>query len=61
MSNPLPRIEAVQERLQLPVSWYVDPTMHALGRDDRGPYQEPLEDGMVHFHRWLRAKVEPHL
>lgn len=30
MSNPLARIEAVQERLQLPVSWYVDPSMHAL-------------------------------
>lgn len=31
------------------------------GLDDVGPYQEPLEDGMVHFHRWLRAQVQPHL
>ena len=27
----------------------------------RGPYQEPLEDGMVHFHRWLRSQLGPHL
>lgn len=31
------------------------------GREDVGPYQEPLEDGMVHFHRWLRKKLSPHL
>jgi len=31
------------------------------GLDDVGPYQEPLEDGLVHFHRWLRGQVEPHL
>lgn len=31
------------------------------GLDDAGPYQEPLEDGMGHFHRWLRAQVQPHL
>jgi phenylpropionate dioxygenase-like ring-hydroxylating dioxygenase large terminal subunit len=22
------------------------------GDDDAGPYQSPLEDGMVHFHQW---------
>lgn len=27
------------------------------GADDRGPYQQPLEDGMVHFHRWLRGEM----
>lgn len=27
------------------------------GTDDRGPYQQPLEDGMVHFHRWLRGQL----
>ncbi len=31
------------------------------GLDDAGPYQVPLEDGMVHFHRWLRTQVAPHL
>jgi choline monooxygenase len=31
------------------------------GIDDVGPYQQPLEDGMVHFHRWLRDQVGPHL
>ena len=35
--------------------------LFALGLDDVGPYQEPLEDGMVHFHRWLRAQLAPHL
>lgn len=31
------------------------------GLDDVGPYQEPLEMGLVHFHRWLRDRLEPHL
>jgi choline monooxygenase len=31
------------------------------GLDDVGPYQTPLEDGMVHFHEWLRRQVQPHL
>ena len=35
--------------------------LYAQGLDDAGPYQVPLEDGMVHFHRWLRHRVEPHL
>lgn len=35
--------------------------LHRRGVDDFGPYQVPLEDGMVHFHRWMRAQVEPHL
>ena len=26
-----------------------------------GPYQSPLEDGMVHFHELLRREVAPHL
>lgn len=24
------------------------------GRDERGPYQSPMEDGMVHFHEFVR-------
>lgn len=31
--------------------------LYAQGRDDRGPYQVPLEDGMVHFHRWLADQL----
>lgn len=27
------------------------------GRDDRGPYQSPLEDGVVHLHEWIRARL----
>lgn len=29
-----------------------------MGRDDRGPYQSPMEDGMVHFHEYLRRMIE---
>lgn len=35
--------------------------LFAQGSDDVGPYQDPLEDGMVHFHRWLRAQLGAHL
>ncbi|MGV3628422.1 MAG: aromatic ring-hydroxylating oxygenase subunit alpha [Betaproteobacteria bacterium] len=31
------------------------------GRSETGPYQSPLEDGMVHFHEFLRREVAPHL
>ena len=31
------------------------------GRSEVGPYQSPLEDGMVHFHEFLRREVGPHL
>jgi choline monooxygenase len=31
------------------------------GLDEFGPYQSPMEDGMEHFHRWIRAQLEPHL
>ncbi len=27
------------------------------GEDDAGPYQSPLEDGMVHFHQWYRRHM----
>jgi choline monooxygenase len=27
------------------------------GLDDAGPYQSPMEDTMVHFHEWLRARL----
>lgn len=31
------------------------------GCSQEGPYQSPMEDGMVHFHAWLRQQIEPHL
>jgi len=31
------------------------------GISQEGPYQSPMEDGMVHFHEWLRRMIEPHL
>lgn len=27
------------------------------GRDDAGPYQHPMEDGMLHFHEYLRRRL----
>ena len=27
------------------------------GDDDAGPYQSPMEDGMVHFHQWYRRAL----
>ena len=31
--------------------------LHALGQDDRGPYHSPHEDGMVHFHEFVRREL----
>jgi phenylpropionate dioxygenase-like ring-hydroxylating dioxygenase large terminal subunit len=39
----------------------MDRGRHALrtqGLDDAGPYQSPMEDTMVHFHEWLRRKLD---
>ena len=30
------------------------------GRSEVGPYQSPMEDGMQHFHEWLRRELEPY-
>jgi phenylpropionate dioxygenase-like ring-hydroxylating dioxygenase large terminal subunit len=30
------------------------------GRSEVGPYQSPMEDGMQHFHEWLRREVDPY-
>jgi phenylpropionate dioxygenase-like ring-hydroxylating dioxygenase large terminal subunit len=35
--------------------------LHALGTNEYGPYQHPMETGMEHFHIWVRAQLEPHL
>ncbi len=29
--------------------------------NETGPYQMPMEAGMMHFHRFLRREIEPHL
>jgi phenylpropionate dioxygenase-like ring-hydroxylating dioxygenase large terminal subunit len=35
--------------------------LHQQGLTDSGPYQSPLEDGMRHFHEFLRREIRPHL
>ena len=35
--------------------------LYAQGLDEYGPYQQPMETGMEHFHLWLRAQLEPSL
>ena len=31
-----------------------------MGRNDVGPYQHPMEDGMLHFHEYLRDRLAGH-
>jgi phenylpropionate dioxygenase-like ring-hydroxylating dioxygenase large terminal subunit len=31
------------------------------GLDESGPYQSPMEDGMQHFHEFIRRELTPHL
>src|SRR6476469_1286821 len=33
----------------------------ADGREEHGPYQSPMEDGMVHFHEFIRRELDQHL
>lgn len=35
--------------------------LFALGLNETGPYQHPLETGLEHFHQWYRRQMEPHL
>jgi choline monooxygenase len=35
--------------------------LYQQGMSDAGPYQSPMEDGMQHFHEFLRREIEPHL
>ncbi len=30
-------------------------------KDERGPYQHPMETGLEHFHKWMRVQIEPNL
>ncbi|MDE3022511.1 MAG: aromatic ring-hydroxylating dioxygenase subunit alpha [Pseudomonadota bacterium] len=31
--------------------------LHSQGKNEVGPYQSPMEDGMVHFHEFLRREL----
>ena len=35
--------------------------LYAQGRSEEGQYQSPMEDGMQHFHEFLRRELEPQL
>src|SRR4029453_17712236 len=35
--------------------------LYKQGRSEVGPYQSPMEDGMQHFHEFLRRELEPHI
>jgi phenylpropionate dioxygenase-like ring-hydroxylating dioxygenase large terminal subunit len=35
--------------------------LHKMGKNEVGPYQSPMEDGMQHFHEFLHRELEPHL
>ena len=35
--------------------------LYQQGVTDAGPYQSPMEDGMRHFHEYLRREIDPHL
>ena len=35
--------------------------LYAQGRSEEGPYQSPMEDGMQHFHEFVRREVAPHV
>ncbi|MES2500839.1 MAG: aromatic ring-hydroxylating dioxygenase subunit alpha [Pseudomonadota bacterium] len=36
-------------------------SLFALGLNETGPYQHPLESGLEHFHLWYRRQMERHL
>ena len=35
--------------------------LYRQGRNEVGPYQSPMEDGLLHFHEFLRRELGPHL
>jgi hypothetical protein len=35
--------------------------LYRQGRNEFGPYQSPMEDGMIHFHEFVRARIQSHL
>ncbi|MDR0480983.1 MAG: aromatic ring-hydroxylating dioxygenase subunit alpha [Gallionellaceae bacterium] len=36
-------------------------SLYQRGIEQQGPYQSPTEDGMLHFHEFLRRHLDPHL
>ncbi|MFA6971313.1 MAG: SRPBCC family protein, partial [Gallionella sp.] len=36
-------------------------SLYQRGIEEHGPYQSPTEDGMLHFHEYLRRNLAPHL
>jgi choline monooxygenase len=35
--------------------------LYRMGRSEEGPYQSPMEDGMQHFHEFLRRELDTHV
>jgi choline monooxygenase len=35
--------------------------LYRAGRSEEGPYQSPMEDGMQHFHEFLRRQLDAHV
>ena len=35
--------------------------LHEQGINEIGPYQSPMEDGMAHFHEFLRREIGSHV
>lgn len=35
--------------------------LYEQGINETGPYQSPMEDGMAHFHKFLRREIESHI
>jgi len=35
--------------------------LYRQGRSEEGPYQSPMEDGMQHFHEFLRRELDAHI
>ena len=35
--------------------------LFALGADERGPYQHPMETGLEQFHLWIRKHLDQHI
>ncbi|SEL62977.1 aromatic ring-hydroxylating oxygenase subunit alpha [Nitrosovibrio tenuis] len=35
--------------------------LYEQGINEVGPYQSPMEDGMAHFHKFLRREIDPHI
>ena len=32
--------------------------LYKQGRNETGPYQSPMEDGLLHFHEFLRRELK---